>query len=75
MDGKKIVVWSGGCDSTMLLINVARECRENKEKCYCISLKHSCLGKEKILNEKKARNAILKKLKSENVELYIKKFQ
>ena len=72
-DGDNLVVWSGGADSTLILLDLARQelaKPENERKpIYTLSLKWCFLHKVKMANENSARSEILKRLSNKGVEI------
>ena len=57
-----LVVWSGGCDSTLVLWNLLHD-KENNTNIRTISITHPALGASK--EQAKARKLILKKLRDQ----------
>ena len=64
MCSNKIVLFSGGFDSTLVLYNILSESNEN-DQIYVISVKSTMIGEYKNNREERARKIILDYLKSE----------
>lgn len=55
-----VVIWSGGCDSTLLLYETAKMCKEKDKKVYAISLDINLLSDYKLAAEDSARDKLKK---------------
>lgn len=66
----KVVIWSGGLDSTVLLTEIAKKYSTNKTPVYAISIISDAIDKFKTEKESEARNRYLEWATKNN--LYIK---
>lgn len=55
---KHCVIWSGGCDSTTLLLNLLYDQDINNKDIIAYSVEHPCLGQNKIKHESEVRKSI-----------------
>ena len=63
-DHQKIVIWSGGADSTLLMVELAIVCKAKHMNLNTISVDMDYIHQDKIATEKKCRKKLLKFLKS-----------
>lgn len=61
--GKHVVVWSGGCDSTLLLHRIAKEHGTSDNPVIALSIDHYLVDADKKKLEEASRSEILKKLR------------
>jgi len=71
--GDNVVIWSGGADSTLILISLIRneykKPKERRKPIYVISVKWCHLAEQKRINEEKAREEIKKLIKRFKVDV------
>lgn len=67
-DHEKFVIWSGGADSTLLMVELAIVCKAKDMRLNTISVDMDYIHPDKIATEKKYRKKLLKFLKSCGVD-------
>lgn len=65
----KIVIWSGGADSTLLLYETGLKCKERNMPVDAIHINVPYLDKNKCDKEKECREYMLERMKAEGIEV------
>lgn len=72
---RKVVVFSGGYDSTLALANVVLQANPKEDEVVALSFIHHSTGDTKLLREQEARVLILKELREHYPKVHLKQME